>query len=188
MSFVWFRHFRYVFVAYVHVFVSQVECCFVSWLSPWFCLLRCSGSCLRQTKVGKNRMNVCSLYTFTEFYRHVYRYEHIWYIYIWTTWWRHCIYIYIYILKYIYIYIHTYICCIIYMSIYVLCIYIYIYIYVVYFNYMVKLAVAISRKERLCLTPVQSFESNVCAMRFKKVTSETPLGRCIFKTFTKCRF
>jgi hypothetical protein len=31
-----------------------------------------------------------------------------------------------------------------------------------------KLAVAISRKERLCLTPVQSFESNVCAMRFKK--------------------
>ena len=29
-------------------------------------------------------------------------------------------------------------------------------------------AVAISRKERLCLTPVQSFESNVCAMRLEK--------------------
>ena len=27
---------------------------------------------------------------------------------------------------------------------------------------------AITRKERLCLTPVQSFESNVCAMRYKK--------------------
>ena len=45
MSSVWFRHFRYVFVAYVHVFLSQVECCFVSWLSPWFCLLCRSGSC-----------------------------------------------------------------------------------------------------------------------------------------------
>ena len=51
-----------------------------------------------------------------------------------------------------------------------------------------KLAVALSRKERLYLTPVQSFESNECAMRLKKVTSETPLGRCIFKAFTKCRF
>ena len=172
MSFVWFRHFRYVFVAYVHVFVSQVECCFVSWLSPWFCLLRCSGSCLRQTKVGKNRMNVCSLYTFTEFYRHVYRYEHIWYIYIYELHGEGTAYTYIYkyIYIYIYIYTHTYICCIIYIYVYIciMCVYIYIYFYVVYFNYMVKLAVAISRKERLCLTPVQSFESNVRAMRFKK--------------------
>ena len=45
MSFLWLRHFRYVFVAYVDVFVSHVECCLVSWLSRWFCLLRCSGSC-----------------------------------------------------------------------------------------------------------------------------------------------
>ena len=45
MFFLWLRHFRYVFVAYVDVFVSHVECCLASWLSRWFCLLRCSGSC-----------------------------------------------------------------------------------------------------------------------------------------------
>ena len=46
MSFLWLRHFRYVFVAYVDVFVSHCGMLLlVSWLSRWFCLLRCSGSC-----------------------------------------------------------------------------------------------------------------------------------------------
>ena len=106
-----------------------------------------------------------------------------------------------------YIYICTYLHLYLYIYVYICIINIYIYIlYTLYISQVTgqvvwqveplqppiaavhpKLAVAISRKEWLCLTPVQSFESNVCAMRFKKVTSETPLGRCIFKKFREMK-
>ena len=152
MSSVWFRHFRYVFVAYVHVFLSQVECCFVSWLSPWFCLLRRSGSChsyhialprhgmfVSYDEIGEVLiLLVCLRLSGQVPWDHLLS-KHVFLRPI-TAWLTMA-------LQELHEYAHA-----------------------------------------IQSGNVQSSESNVCEMRLKKVASETPLGRCIFKTFTKCRF